>query len=69
MASDLKAPSSCEWHWITLPALSVQSSPMVTRVFSGKAQPSSKSLRPTRTPTSRNMMALNGVPVNSLSSP
>ena len=33
--SDLKAPSSCEWHWTLLPALSVQSSPMaVTSVRS-----------------------------------
>jgi drug/metabolite transporter (DMT)-like permease len=31
---DLNVPSSCEWHWITLPALSVQSSPMLPRARS-----------------------------------
>ena len=67
MLSDLKAPSSCEWHWIMLPALSVQWSPIVTRVFSGMEQPSSNTLLPIRTPSSRNMMFLNGVPASILS--
>ena len=41
---------------------SVQWSPMVTRVFSTMAQPSSKTRLPIRTPSSRQVRFLNGVP-------
>ncbi len=61
--SDLNAPSSCEWAWIALPALSVQSSPMETSVFSTSSQPSSKTRRPIRTPSNRQITFLNGVPL------
>ena len=44
--SDLNMPSSSEWHWIVLPALRVQSLPMVTSVLLGMAQPSSKTRPP-----------------------
>ena len=41
MRSDLKAPSSWEWHWTTDPTFKVTSSPTVIGVFSTKSQPSS----------------------------
>jgi hypothetical protein len=63
MRSDLNALSSCEWHWIHDPALRVTLSPRVTRFFSAMLPPSSKSLRPTRTPSSRKITPLNGVPL------
>ena len=44
-------------------ALRVQSSPIVTSVFSGNQQPSSKTRRPIRTPSSRQITFLNGVPL------
>jgi hypothetical protein len=62
MRSDLNAPSSCEWDCSTLPALSVASSPIVTRVRSGRKQPSSKTLLPSRTPSSLDRRFLKGVP-------
>ncbi len=64
LASDLNAPSSWEWHWMTLPALSVQSSPMVHSARSVRAQPSSNTRRPSLTPSSRQIRFLNGVPLN-----
>ena len=62
MRSDLKAPSSWEWAWTMLRTLRVQSSPIVVRVFSTIAQPSSKTRRPIRTPKRRQASDLNGVP-------
>ena len=45
------------------PALSVTSSPIVTRFFSDMPHPSSKSRRPSRTPTRRQNQDWNGVPM------
>src|SRR4051794_24646787 len=53
MWSDLNAPSSSECACTVLPAFSATSSPMCTRIFSGIAQPSSKTRLPIRTPSSR----------------
>jgi hypothetical protein len=64
--SDLNPPSSCEWHWMTLPALSVASSPIVVNVRSVRKQPSSKTRRPIRTPSSRQITLLRGVPLKTL---
>ena len=62
MRSDLKAESSCECGWTTLPALRTQSSPIVTRLLSTIVQPSSNTRRPIRTPYARQARPLNGVP-------
>jgi hypothetical protein len=48
---------------MTLPALRVAPSPMVTSDFSDMAQPSSKTPRPIRTPISFHITGLNGVPL------
>ncbi len=47
-----------------LPAASVAWLPTLTRLRSMIEQPSSKTRRPIRTPSSRQMTPLNGVPLN-----
>ena len=65
--SDLKVPSSCEWHWTVLASLSVQSSPMVTSV------PLRHSAAVVENPAAdpgaqlaRRIMLMNGVPAKAL---
>lgn len=60
--SDLKAPSSSECDWSKQAMLSVAPSPTLTRLRSEMAQPSSKTRRPIRVPSSRQNTHLNGVP-------
>ena len=64
MRSDLKAPSSSECAWSKAAMFSVAPSPTLTRLRSDIAQPSSKTRRPIRTPSSRQATGLNGVPSN-----
>src|SRR5258706_14143872 len=56
-------PSSCESHWILLRSLSTHSSPTTVIVGSEMYTPSSKVLVPMRTPMSRQITFLNGVPL------
>ena len=58
MWSDLKVPSSREWLCKVLAAFNVQSLPTVTSVRSTMWQPSSKTRRPIRTPSRRQMRFL-----------
>jgi hypothetical protein len=64
MRSDLNAPSSSECDWSRAAMLSVAPSPTLTRLRSEMAQPSSKTRRPIRAPSSRQNRGLNGVPSN-----
>ena len=60
--SEVKMPSSREWPWRRQAMLSVVSLPTLVRLRSMIAQPSSNTRRPIRTPSSRQNVALNGVP-------
>ena len=64
MWSDLNAPSSSEWHWMTLPALRVASSPIVDQGLLRHRAAVVEHPAPDPHPQQPPEHGLNGVPLN-----